>query len=397
MKKTVVAILKASSWKEYALFKKHPEYLAIFNLIERHRDLNFVLTGTSKSALSRYLIKDNVVAWDIPVPHGLIGHFTTQLHLFRIFLETRPRLIISMGLLNVVPSLIFSFFSPKSKVAPIFIGEFDYHGRKIVGRLLNFVQFKIMSIVLRLSQTKIANAFALSRWEREGIEKMAPNMKGKIRLVSYPISSLFYCTKRKLDEDKNIPILLTVAGIEPRKGLDVLVKAISLLPMDIRPRVVIKGGIRDHFYMQQLVRLVEKLSLVDWIQFDNSIIDYATLWQYYQAATLFVFPTREDCLGVVVLEALHSGLPVVATSVGGIPDMVQNGVNGILIEPNSPQELSNVISWLLKDKASRDYLARNAVSTLRNQYYDRMSLEDAFEKSVQDLQKSFVIVRLPTQ
>jgi glycosyltransferase involved in cell wall biosynthesis len=227
--------------------------------------------------------------------------------------------------------------------------------------------------------------FALSLWERKGIEKLAPNLKGKIALVSYPISSLFYSVKRKLDEDIHNPTVLTVAGIEPRKGLDVLVKAVSLLPVEIRPRVIIKGGIRDHLFMNQLIKLVEKLNLASWIQFENSTVDYDALQKYYQDATLFVFPTRDDSLGVVVLEALHSRLPVVATSVGGIPDMIQNGVNGILIEPDNPQELASVISWLLKDKACRDALSRNAVSTLQKHYYNRITLENALEKSVQDL------------
>ena len=385
MRKPVVAILKSSSWKDYTLFKNHPEYSAIFNLIERHKDLDFVLTGTSESALSCYRIKNNVFAWDIPIPHSLIESLTSQLHLFKILVVSRPRIIISGGLMNVVPALVASLFSHKCKVAPIFIGEFEYYGTKKTGRLLNCIQFKIMSVVLRLLEMKMSDIFALSLWERRGIEKIAPNLKGKITLVSYPISSIFNSINRKSDQETIPPKVLTVAGIEPRKGLDVLVKAISLLPIEERPKVTIKGGVRDPFYMQQLLRLVGTLSLENWIQFDTNIIDYDALLNYYQEATLFVFPTRADCLGVVVLEALHSGLPVIATSVGGIPDMIQNGVNGILIEPDNPQELANAISWLLKDKASRDTLARNAVSTLENRYYNRITLENAFEKSVQEL------------
>jgi len=385
LKKFVVAILKSSSWKDYALFKNHPEYSAILNLIARHKDLDFVLIGTSESALASYRMKDNVLAWDIPIPHRLVESLTSQLHLFRILAVARPRIIISAGLMNVVPALVTSLFYPKCRVAPIFIGEFEYYGTKKTGRLLNCIQFKTMSIVLRLLETKMPKIFALSLWERKGIEKIAPNLKGKITLISYPISSIFNSIKRKSDQETIPPKVLTVAGIEPRKGLDVLIKAVSLLTIEERPKVIIKGGIRDPFYMQQLLRLVEMLSLENWIQFDKSIIDYDALLSYYQEATLFVFPTRADCLGVVVLEALHSGLPVIATSVGGIPDMIQNGVNGILIEPDNPQELANVISRLLKDKASRDALARNAISTLENRYYNRITLENAFEKSVQEL------------
>jgi glycosyltransferase involved in cell wall biosynthesis len=199
--------------------------------------------------------------------------------------------------------------------------------------------------------------FALSRWEREGIEKLAPNLKGKIALVSYPISSVFSSVKQKTEEPQSDPTILTVAGIEPRKGLDVLIRAVFLIPVEKRPRVIIKGGIRDPVYMHQLNNLVEQLDLSLWIQFDSTTIDYDSLRSYYQIATLFVFPTREDSLGVVVLEALHSGLPVLATSVGGIPDMIKNGENGVLVEPDNPSELAKVISELLGDKTRRDLLS----------------------------------------
>ena len=385
-RKPVIAILKASPWSEYTLFRKHPEYSAIFNVIERHNNLNFVLTGTSVSQTSGYRIKNNIIAWDIP-QNGFVRYMSGQLYLLIVFLETMPQLIIPLGLSNVVPSLLYSFVSPKTKVAPVFIGEFDYHGRRPLGKIFNDMLFKVISIVLRFSGRKMRNIFALSAWEREKIEKMSPNLKGQISLVSYPISSSFHSDARKTDHGLKNPdasTILTVAGIEPRKGLDVLVKAISLLPPDERPRVTIKGGVRDSFYMKQLTNLIEKLKLADWIQFDNSTTDYDTLRLYYQTATLFVFPTRDDSLGVVVLEALHSGLPVIATTVGGIPEMIQNGVNGILVEPDNPQELAKVISWLLKDKACRDALAKNGIPTLQSHYYNRITLENALERSVQN-------------
>ena len=385
-KKPIVAIIKASSWKQYALFKNHPEYKAIFNFIGRHTNLNFVLIGTSKSSLSGYYVKDNVIAWDIPIPKRIIDYLLIQLHYFLIFLKYRPVIIIPMGLGNVFPSLVFSFFHPTTKIAPIFIGEFGYHGRKIMGKLFNCALLKFLSLALRVPKTNMPNIFAISKFERTCVEKLAPNLKGKIALVSYPISSLFYVASQKRNKKCRAQTILTIAGIEPRKGLDVLVKAVSFITPDTRPRVVIKGQIRDHAYMQQLSRLVSKLGLAEWIKFDHSVTDYDALYQYYQAATLFVLPTLDESLGVVVLEALHSGLPVIATSVGGIPDMIQDGINGVLIEPGNPQKLAKAISWLLKDAPSREALARNAVSTLKRHYYsNRITMEDAFEKIWQNL------------
>jgi glycosyltransferase involved in cell wall biosynthesis len=225
----------------------------------------------------------------------------------------------------------------------------------------------------------------LSKFVRDGVENIAPNLKGKIALVSYPISSTFYSPRRKCVDASNAPTILTVAGIAPRKGLDVLVKAVSLIPRELRPKVVIKGEVRDPIYMQQLNRMVANMDLGDKVEFVTKTIDYDALFSYYQSATLFVFPTREDSLGVVLLEALHSGLPIIATSVGGIPDMIENGVNGILVKPDNPRELADAISLLLEDNTLRMRLARNALQVLHNRYYNRITLEEAFEKSVEFL------------
>jgi len=383
MGKSTVVIVKASPWKSSHLYKNHPEYSAIFNLVGRHADLDFVLTGTSSAPLSGFLVKDNVTAWDIPVS-GKIAHFNFHLQLFRIFLQYQPRLIIAGGLTTVLPALAFCLLSLRSKCIPLLVGEFGYYGRT-AGRLLYHVQFKLLALALRVSRTKIPNIFALSRFVRDGVENMAPNLKGKINLISYPISSAFHPQRKICSDISDAPTILTVAGIDPRKGLDVLIKAVSLIPRELRPRVIIKGAIRDPIYMQQLNRMAANMNLKNKVDFVTETIDYDDLSSYYQSATLFVFPTREDCLGVVLLEALHSGLPVIATSVGGIPDMIENGINGILVKPDNPRELANAILLILKDNTLRIKLAKNAVQVLNNRYYKRMTLEEALERSLEIL------------
>jgi glycosyltransferase involved in cell wall biosynthesis len=67
----------------------------------------------------------------------------------------------------------------------------------------------------------------------------------------------------------------------------------------------------------------------------------------FQRADIFALPTRADCSPNVVAEALGSGLPIVATRMGGIPELVQEGVNGHLVPPSSPRELSRAIKDLV--------------------------------------------------
>lgn len=381
MKNLVVAITKSGQWK-WALFNKnHPEYSAIFDLIERHSDkLDFVLIGTSGSEpLHSFRMKYKVKAWDIP-DKGIIGTLTYIIQLFKIFMQTRPRLIIMLGTGALLPAVFFSLVSFRTKCVPIFVSGFGYYGRKTVGRLLNFVQLNFTVLALRVSALKMPKIFALSTFIRDAITHLAPNLRGKISLISYPISPLFCPSKKLQIEMDSTPTILTVAAIEPRKGLDVLIKAVSLITIEPRPNVIINGPIRDQRYMQQLRNMVTNMGLARWVKF-NQGVNYDDLPSLYQSATLFVLPTREDALGVVVLEALHCGLPVIATSVGGLPDMIINGINGLLIKPDDPSELANAILLLLKDKNLRISFARNSVKTLNRHYYNRLTIEQAFEKS----------------
>jgi glycosyltransferase involved in cell wall biosynthesis len=180
-----------------------------------------------------------------------------------------------------------------------------------------------------------------------------------------------------------------VAAIDPRKGLDVLIKAVSLIPIELRPNTIINGPIRDQHYMQQLKNMVTNMKLTTWVKF-NQGVRYDDLPSLYQSATLFVLPTREDALGVVVLEALHCGLPVIATSVGGLTYMIVNGINGILVKPDDPVELANAILLLLRDKNLRLSLAKNSVKALNSQYYNRLTIKQAFERSIDSLQPANV-------
>jgi len=382
-----VVIIKSSPWKTAHQSRNHPEYSAIFDLLQLYESkIHFILVGTSGTPTSGTLLKNETIAWDIKTT-GRLSSFTYHLDLMKLLFRYRPHLVIVLGMLNFLPVAIYSLLSWKSRYVPVFIGEFGYHGTKKVNQFLMALGFRLLGTSLQLSQKKILSAFTLSRYTQGCMEKLAPNLSGKIKLISYPISPSFSSAQQNfVSKHPEEPMVLTVAGIEPRKGLDILVKAVSLLPK--RFKVIVKGSIRDNSYMSKLTAMVKNLNIEDRVTFITDIIDYDALTSYYKSATLFVFPTRDDCLGVVILEALHCGLPVIATSVGGVPDMIENGVNGILVKADNPRELANAISLLLNDDALRRKLAANARPVLTNRYYKgRITLKEALMQSISELDR----------
>ena len=142
--------------------------------------------------------------------------------------------------------------------------------------------------------------------------------------------------------DHGDSILLSVGRIEQNKGFHLLAKALSRLLVHqpgIRWRWLIVG---TGTYETELRKLVRRLSLSERVIFVGRLEERA-LHACYQAATLFVHPTLYEGSSLVTLEAMTHALPVVATRVGGLPDKVEAGVSGWLVNPGDVTGLSQTV------------------------------------------------------
>jgi glycosyltransferase involved in cell wall biosynthesis len=83
---------------------------------------------------------------------------------------------------------------------------------------------------------------------------------------------------------------------------------------------------------------------------------------------VFVLPSRFETFGIVVLEAMGCEKPVVATTAGGIPEIIENGRNGILVEPDNPKALAEALVNLLNNESLRGKTAKNGYATAREQF-----------------------------
>jgi glycosyltransferase involved in cell wall biosynthesis len=146
------------------------------------------------------------------------------------------------------------------------------------------------------------------------------------------------------------------ALFRPRKGVEVLLAAMAELRnsgRDVRFRAI--GPFETPEYEREIHALVGKLNLaetIDWTGFVSDI--HAELRQ----VDLFVLPSLfGEGLPMVVLEAMAAGLPVIATSVEGISTAVRHGVDGLLVEPNNPQDLAASIREMISPESPHDYRA----------------------------------------
>lgn len=165
-------------------------------------------------------------------------------------------------------------------------------------------------------------------------------------------------------DDGDCPLVLAVCRVTPVKGLEYLIAALGQLASNGR-RVRLKvAGRRDGAYEGSLWRLAESYGITDDIEFLGPITPGPSLRDLYDQAELFVLPSLSEGTPKVILEAMSRGVPVVASNVGGIPDLIEHGRTGLLVSAGRSDELAGAIEQLLSDGDLRQRLASEALVTV---------------------------------
>ncbi len=164
--------------------------------------------------------------------------------------------------------------------------------------------------------------------------------------------------KRELDIPEESKIISCVTRLKKEKGIHTLLKSfqkITTQKPDIFLIIVGSGN-----YQDELKKLSKKLNIENKVKFVGEIT-HENLPQYYAFSDIFVLPTlAKEGLPWTVIEAMSCGKPVIASEIGGIPQMIKDGINGLLVEPGNVKKLTEKISFLLDNKETREKLSKNA-------------------------------------
>lgn len=162
-------------------------------------------------------------------------------------------------------------------------------------------------------------------------------------------------------------MLLYVGRIEPLKGIDVLIEALAVLQAEnTTVCLVVIGGDPENGEqapneeMERLQSMCRQAGLKDLVTFLGKR-SQDSLPYYYSAAEAVVVPSHYESFGMVALEAMACGTPVVASQVGGLAFLVQDGVTGYTVPVDDPQALAHRLSDLLQDHELRSRLGAQAL------------------------------------
>lgn len=224
----------------------------------------------------------------------------------------------------------------------------------------------------------------LARYQRrvvvipQGVDtaRFNPSVEGSSVRLTYGLS-------------ENTKVVLFVGALtrwHSYKGHDVLIKAFRIVTSEIDEAhlIVVGGGelVRDS------VTLANNLGLEGHTTFTGSVSE-ESLPKYYASCDLLVLPSRDmsEGYGLVILEAMAAGKPVIGSRVGGIPCVIRDHETGLLVEPNNPRELAEAIITLLLD----DGLRRKMGSAAR-----RFAEEHDWERVTRDVEVLYQVVTAST-
>lgn len=172
---------------------------------------------------------------------------------------------------------------------------------------------------------------------------------------------LSFTSERKGGREEEGSLLVgTVARMAPQKGLPHLLKAAALLaPQFPRMRFLLAGDGPDRPALRQLSR---RLGLASRIAFPGYCDD---LPRCLAAVDIFVLPSLAEGLSIMLVEAMAAGCAVVASAVGGVPEVITGGVDGLLVAPGDPGALAAAVTALARDPARRRAMGRAAAAKVR--------------------------------
>lgn len=320
--------------------------------------------------------------------HGVRLIFDCLLSNFRFFLQVRK-----LGDLSNI----------------IFFEDFGFHPRLLLFNFFIYLTSRRLRAAV-LVQSALFYHSALQRWWSRWLDKWAVQII--FRQASLILTNSEFVRQQVLSLGLNPNLLkvvycgydgmLTAKSTELRTnkknnsnkrilfvGQCVYVKGIEFL-LQATPLLSDKGAVIDVVgnmagepdYFLRLSKIVKDLDLQKRVIFHGHISDKAGLAQFYQQADIFVLSSLMEGFGIVLLEAMSFGLPIIATKVGAISELIKDGLNGLLVPPADPSALAKAIDLLLRSPALRDQYGQSGYKFVA-EHYKFYSWESVGERVLQ--------------
>ena len=172
--------------------------------------------------------------------------------------------------------------------------------------------------------------------------------------------------------------ILFVGRLHPVKGTQYFLGAMKIVHQELPEAKLVLVG--DGEEREHLETLTDNLGIRECVEFAGRV-PHERVQDYMNQAEVFVLPSLSEGFPVTILEAMACGLPVVATRVGGLPDVIEDGVNGYLVKAKEPSEIAEALLKLLLDEQLWETISKTNKQKINEYSWERVAL--ALEKIYQ--------------
>jgi glycosyltransferase involved in cell wall biosynthesis len=256
---------------------------------------------------------------------------------------------------------LFSYFSRKPKILHLHIMRLEHYKRYFLSRI---ILKNIADLYICLTNIMKTDLIDLGVPEH------------KIRCVPNGVDTDFFRPSGKKEDN----MILFVGRISFEKGVHVLLKSLSYLKSKTHLVIIGPPESTRTKYFATIMNLIEEENRKGKHEITYlGALDQEEVKKWYQKASVFVLPTiLPEAFGIVNLEALACETPVVAPNTGGVPEVVHNYENGILVPPNDAQAFANAIQYLQENEEIREQFGKAG----REWIVQRFSYENVIDKLV---------------
>ena len=324
-----------------------------------------IVTLYSKAIFKDEIKNAGISIWDLGLTfkYNLVG----VIKLIKLIKKRKYNIIH----VHLFPADIFaalaSLFLPKD-IVWIFSEHNDYNRRR---------SYKFCKILDGFTYSRYSKIICVSKQVEFALLNWIPSNKRKTKVIpnAIPIPKFLNpCPVKTYD-------ILFVGRLTKQKGVEILLKAIKILKNEysrnLKIAIVGEGSLKEN-----LNNLAVEFGVNGEVEFLGIRKDIDDLMV---SSKIFVLPSRWEGFGIVIIEAMSNMLPVIAANVGGIPELIENGKEGILVPPENSKALAQAINDLLENEELQKKLRQAAYKKVREKY----SI-DVFSIHMLDFYKSLV-------
>lgn len=275
-----------------------------------------------------------------------------------------------------LPALLYA----KRKKVP-FILTYQFDGQETGGSFMRNTGVSLYNKVFINKVLSSADVIIATTQSYADESPFLKNYKDKIVIIPNGINIDEVTTTLSKEESRtetglpcDTKFILFFGSLVSYKGPDILLKAFNIVKKEISEVKLIFAGRGP--MLEELQELTRKFDLENDVIF-LGFVEEEKKPLYYKAVDIFCLPSTNmaESFGIVNLEAMASGIPIVSSNLGGIPDIVQDGENGLLAEPRDPDSLARALMKLLKNDELRHEMGEKGRKMVKKYSWDNIAIK----------------------